>query len=223
MNRPLIVFDLDGTLIDSQRDLADSANALLAEHGAPPLPVTDVAAMVGDGSRQLVARALQAARVSADIDLALDRFLSMYAGRLFTHTRPYPGVPEAVRALGSNAQMAVLTNKPARLSMELLDGFGMAPLFQWVIGGDSPFGRKPDPAGLLHLIAQAGVSPDRTAMVGDSMIDIETARAAGARVCLVKYGFGHLRRPVEVRTGDLVVSRPADLVDVLKTAWSSPA
>jgi phosphoglycolate phosphatase len=214
--RSLIVFDLDGTLVDSQRDLADSANDMLAAYGAEPLDVGRVAAMVGDGARQLVVRALDAAGVAADVPEALDRFLSIYSERLFIHTRPYPSIPDVVEALSARSALAVLTNKPEAFSCRLLDGFGLSRHFQTVVGGDSGFPRKPDPAGLRHLIGLAAAGPPATLMVGDSMVDVETARQAGTRVCVARYGFGHLRTPIDVRPGELVAERPEDLADVVR-------
>ena len=127
--RPLIVFDLDGTLIDSKRDLAESANEMLATYGAAPLAEAEVAGMVGDGAMQLVQRALETAGVTTDVSVALDRFLAIYAGRLFEHTRPYPGLSEAVAAAAERASLAVLTNKPEGPSRTLLDGFGLSRFF----------------------------------------------------------------------------------------------
>ena len=214
---PLIVFDLDGTLIDSQRDLADSANEMLASYGAIPLDETEVASFVGDGARQLVARALEAAAVVTDVSVALDRFLVIYGRRLFVHTRPYPGVIQAVAAAAPQAFLAVLTNKPEGFSRELLEGFDLSQNFRWVIGGDSGFPRKPDPSGLSHLIRQAGVTPQECLMIGDSMVDVETARAAGAASCVAEYGFGHLRRPIDRDGTELVANRPEEVGEVIAT------
>lgn len=209
--RPLIVFDLDGTLIDSKRDLAESANELLAAYGAKPLDEAEVAGFVGDGARQLVVRALEAAGVVTDVAAALDRFLAIYGRRLFVHTRPYPGVLEAVESAAEHASLAVLTNKPEGFSRQLLEGFDMARFFRRVIGGDSGFPRKPDPAGLLALMQEALVPPNACLVVGDSMVDVETARAASASVGVAKYGFGHLRRPIELDGTELIARQPQDL------------
>ena len=213
--RALIVFDLDGTLIDSKRDLAESANEMLATYGAPPLAEVEVAGMVGDGAKQLVQRALDAGGVPTDVSVALDRFLSIYAGRLFRHTRPYPGLPDAVAAAAERASLAVLTNKPEGPSRTLLDGFGLSRYFRWVIGGDSGFPRKPDRSGLDHLMRQAAVTPGACLMVGDSMMDVETARSAGAAVCVAEYGFGHLRRPLELDGTELIARRPEDVAGLI--------
>jgi phosphoglycolate phosphatase len=187
----LIVFDLDGTLIDSRQDLADSANALLAAFDAPPLPDAAVVAMVGEGARTLVSRVLDAAGVTTDVDRALARFLALYDERLTHHTHLYPGVADTIAALAADGvSMSVLTNKPLAPTLRLLDHFGLAHAFTHCVGGDGPLGRKPEPGGLLALIAQASATGDTTLMVGDSWVDVETARRAGARACFAAYGFG---------------------------------
>lgn len=215
--RPLIVFDLDGTLIDSKRDLADSANELLAAYGAKPLDEAEVAGFVGDGARQLVVRALDAAGIVTDVAAALDRFLAIYGGRLFVHTRPYPGVAEAVAFAAEHASLAVLTNKPEGFSRQLLEGFDVGRFFPRVIGGDSGFPRKPDPSGLLALMREAAVPPNACLVVGDSMVDVETARAASAAVCVAEYGFGHLRRPIDLDGTELIARHPQELGLVIGT------
>ncbi len=216
MKPPLIVFDLDGTLVDSRQDLADSANELLAGFGAAPLATDEVAAMVGDGARQLVARALTAAALDVDADAALDRFLEIYDRRLLLHTKPYDGLPAILRALAAKARLAVLTNKPEAPSRRILDALGLAPAFGRVIGGDSGWPRKPDPAGLRQLLAWADVGAAAAVMVGDSMVDVETARRAGVRVCIAAYGFGRLRTPLVPNPEDLVAATPAELLHLLQ-------
>ncbi len=210
----LIVFDLDGTLIDSRRDLADAANALIVEHGGQPLPVEAIAGMVGEGAPLLVRRALKAAGREVDVKAALQRFLELYDERLLVHTRLYDGTREALEALAPRASLAILTNKPQHPTERILDGLGIAPLFRWVVGGDTPHGRKPDPGGLNHLMSVAGAGPDDTVMVGDSAIDLRTARAAGVRVCLVRYGFGFRSAAAELTGDELIADSPAQLAIV---------
>ena len=196
LHRRLIAFDLDGTLIESRRDLADSANELIAELGGSPLSVEAVASMVGEGARVLVGRALVAAGLP-DPPGALPRFLEIYDQRLLNHTHLYDGIAEMLRAARTHGRVVVLTNKPIRPSERILEGLGVRDLFDEVIGGDSPLGRKPDPASLLDLMQRAGAAPADTLMVGDSGIDLETARRASARCCAVTYGFGFRRDRVE--------------------------
>lgn len=210
----LIAFDLDGTLIDSRQDLADSANEMLAGFGATPLPVEVIVGFVGDGARQLVARTVDAARVQIGLDKALPRFLAIYEDHLLTHTRPYDGVREAVAALAARAPLAVVTNKPEAMARQLLAAFELAPFLGWTVGGDSPLGRKPDPAGLLHVIRESGAAPSATLFVGDSEVDVETARRAGASACIARYGFGQTRRRIERRGDELIAERSTDLAVV---------
>lgn len=190
MSVALVVFDLDGTLIDSRRDLADAANALIVEHGGSPLPVDAIAGMVGEGAALLVRRALASAGVKLEVERDLRRFLELYDERLLAHTTLYDGTREMLGTLAGRAALAVLTNKPQHHTDAILRGLDIARYFQAVIGGDTAHGRKPDPGGLRHLMSAAGAEPDRTLMVGDSAIDLKTARAAGVQICLVRYGFG---------------------------------
>lgn len=209
----LLVFDLDGTLVDSRRDLAESANEVLAEHGCPPHSEEAIGRMVGDGAATLIARAFAAAGLSQPPD-ALPRFLKIYNGRLLQHTRPYQGIKELLAAASERATLAVLTNKPLGPTREILTGLRLAPFFgERVLGGDGPFPRKPDPQGLLHLMALTNEKSSDSLMVGDSSIDWKTARAAGCRMCLARYGFGADGFPLEsLTTGDLSIDRPLDLI-----------
>ena len=211
----LVVFELDGTLVDSRLDLAESTNEMLESFGARPLPVDAVAGMVGEGAMKLVVRALQAAGVDARADAALDRFRTIYDRRLLIHTKPYDGVVDVVRAAAGRARLAVLTNKPEAPARRLLEAFGLAPHFTWVIGGDSAFPRKPDPAAIRHLMAEAGAGPAATLLVGDSMIDVETARRAGVRMCVALYGFGRLRGELELDGAEMLAERPVDIAQAI--------
>jgi phosphoglycolate phosphatase len=213
----LIVFDLDGTLIDSRRDIADAANTLLVECGAGPLPEREIGRMVGDGAATLVARAFARSGAGPPPD-ALERFLEIYERHLLRHTRPYPGTSEALGALAGRATLAMLTNKPVRATLEILHGLDLARHFSQalVIGGDGPFPRKPDPAGLVHLMIATGSRSAATVLVGDSVIDCKTARAAPASLCLARYGFGSADFPLgELAPDDLVVDNPMQLVSLL--------
>lgn len=212
---PLVVFDLDGTLIDSRHDLADAANALIVERGGDPLPVDAITAMVGEGAPLLVRRALTAARLTADVEAALPRFLELYDERLLVHTHLYDGTREALETLAPRATLAILTNKPQRPTERILDGLGIARFFGLVVGGDTPHGRKPDPAGLRHLMSAAGTGQSGTTMVGDSAIDLRTARAAGVRICLVRYGFGFPTAAGELRGDEILAGRADDLPAIL--------
>jgi phosphoglycolate phosphatase len=218
----LIVFDLDGTLVDSRRDLADAANELVAEFGGAPLAEEAVGDMVGEGARVLVGRALRAAGLEAYADgeklsRCLARFLEIYDARLLRHTKPYAGIVEVLTAARQFARLAVLTNKPTRATGAVLDGLGLSGFFDDVVAGDGTWPRKPDPAGLLHLIERAGVTAADTLLVGDSAVDHETAARAGVTCCLATYGFGYATFPAgRLAGGDWIVRSPAELVEILE-------
>jgi phosphoglycolate phosphatase len=212
-----IVFDLDGTLVDSRRDLAESANALLAACGCPAQSETAIGRMVGDGAATLVARAFAASGCPAPVD-ALARFLAIYEARLLQCTRPYPEIERVLEALESRLPIAVLTNKPLASTRRILAGLDLARFFppDLVFGGDGPHPRKPDPAGLRMLCDRVGVSPAAALMVGDSVVDWRTARAAGTRVCLASYGFGFDGFPqAELAADEAVLESPAGILALL--------
>ncbi len=206
----LIIFDLDGTLVDSVDDLAASVNHALAHVGLPARTRDEVRGFIGDGARMLLSRA-----VGARLDLlepALAAWRAHYEEHLLDHTRPYPGVPEVLA--GAGRALAVLTNKPAPLARRILDGLGLAPRFAALVGGgDAP--PKPDPAGARALLARAGVLPGDAVLVGDSRVDAETARNAGMGFVAVTWGL--VPREDLVRAGAIhLVDRPADLAPWLR-------
>jgi phosphoglycolate phosphatase len=213
----LAVFDLDGTLIDSRRDLADSANEMLAGYGAGPLDEERIVSMVGCGAPTLVKRVITAAHVDAPVEEALGRFLAAYDDRLTHHTRPYDGIPALLDELQSaHIAMALLTNKPLAQSVRILDAFHLSKYFQWMVGGDGPWPRKPQPDGMRYLMDQAAAGPSETVLIGDSVIDLETSRNAGARVCLARYGFGFADVPPdELRGDEWLVDAPVEIAGVL--------
>lgn len=211
-----LVFDLDGTLVDSRTDLANATNALIGELGGRPLDEEAVAGMVGEGAGVLVRRALSAAGLDASRPGALARFLELYDERLLDHTRAYPGTAETVERLAADRPLAVLTNKPAAATGRILDALGLRRYFRAVIGGDSSFGRKPDPAGLVHLAADAGASLARTLLIGDSAIDLATARRAGSRICLCRYGFGYRFDASDFAGDELFIDAPPALLALLR-------
>jgi len=211
---PLYIFDLDGTLVDSLRDLAESANALLAACGGAPLDHDAVARMVGEGVGTLVARVFEAGGVARPPD-AIERFVDIYDGRLLEHTRPYDGITAVLDALAPDSRLAVLTNKPRRATLRILDGLDLAKYFDeaTIVAGDGPLPRKPEPAGLRRLASLANVRPDAALLVGDSAIDWHTARNAGASICLARYGFGFRSIPPDTLAGtQWLIDAPRDLL-----------
>ena len=207
----LIAFDLDGTLIDSRRDLTDSANALVVELGGTPLTEEAVSLMVGEGARLLVQRVTTAAGLG-DPPGALERFLELYAERLLVHTRLYEGVLGALDAAARVATVTLLTNKPLAPTQRILEGLGIGDRFAHITGGDGRFPRKPDPASLQEQMRLVGADPSTTLLVGDSAIDRDTAARAGVRCCLVLYGFSRITLPERVEVpGGWTVEHASEL------------
>ncbi len=203
----LIVFDLDGTLIDSSADLALAVNATRGEAGLPPLSMERVAAYVGDGAPMLVRRALGRGASDAAVREGLEFFLRFYRENMLVHTRLYPGARAALDGWrSSGTTMAVLTNKPVRFSTELIAGLGLAGYFERIYGGNSFETKKPHPHGLRTIMRETGFGPAGTLMVGDSSVDVLTARNAGVACAGVTYGLRPLdfaSHPPDVLVDDL--------------------
>ena len=211
----LVVFDLDGTLVDSHRDIGDATNAVIADLGGAPLEQSVITSLVGEGAAVLIRRAMGRAGLAVDLRDALDRFLVHYDARLLATTAPYPGTLEVLQSLNHGRRLAVLTNKPQQPSVRILDGLGLGRFFAEVIGGDTEYGRKPDPAGLRALMAHAEVAPEETLLVGDSPVDLATARGAGAHICLARYGFGYRTDGVTFDGTELFIDEPQAVVSTL--------
>jgi phosphoglycolate phosphatase len=206
------VFDLDGTLIDSKMDLVQSVNAMLRKTGRAELPTDLIASYVGHGAPQLIASALGPTASEEQRREGLAIFLAHYHKHNLDLTRAYPGVMEALRAL-AGIPMAVLTNKPTKMSVEILEGLKLAQFFRAVYGGDSFATKKPDPAGALAILNKLGASPAESAMVGDSDVDIETARNAGMLAVGVSYGFGEHNQ--EKQPADIYVDSLTELAAIV--------
>ncbi len=210
----LVIFDLDGTLIDSKLDLAHSVNATRAWLGLGPLDNELVYSYVGNGAPVLIRRALGPEFSDADVERALEYFLNYYREHMLDHTDLYPGMRECLERLhGEGVQLAVLTNKPVRFSSAILEGLGVRDVFFRVYGGNSFEQKKPHPAGVVKLLEESGAARDRTLLVGDSAVDVRTARNAGVRSCGVTYGF----QPETFREEppDFLVDRPEELAELV--------
>ncbi len=205
------LFDLDGTLIDSKLDLVHSVNAMLRETGRAEQATELVASYIGHGAPQLIASVLGPEADEEQRRVALAVFLECYEEQKLKLTRPYPGVVEGLYTLASYP-MAVLTNKPTKMSEEILEGLQLAHFFRVVVGGDSFEKKKPDPTGALAILKELGSSAVETAMVGDSDVDIQTARNAGMLAVGVKYGFG--QHNAEVCPADLYIDALAELLQL---------
>lgn len=201
----LLIFDLDGTLVDSELDLANSVNATLEKIGRKPLSVERIASYIGQGVTVLISRALGEGATPELIERATEIFLAHYREHMLDNTAPYPGVREAIDALDGR-KMAVLTNKPVRFSRELLAGLGLAERFFRIYGGNSFDSKKPDPVGVHRLMEEAQSPASQTMMIGDSISDVLAGRNAGVWTCGVNYGFGAPtldEAPPDIRVDDL--------------------
>lgn len=204
----LLIFDLDGTLIDSRLDLVYSVNATLEHLGRAPLAHEVIESYVGNGVAALVHRALGPGAFEEQVKHAQEFFLDYYRAHMLDNTVLYPGVREALEALGGRS-MAVLTNKPVRFSEEILKGLDAARYFRFVYGGNSFSCKKPDPVGVQTLLRDVGASVNEAMMIGDSAVDVRTARNAGIWSCGVSYGLG--LESMRADPPDLMLDTLADL------------
>jgi len=207
----LFVFDLDGTLAETRKDLMASLNHALDRLGHPRHDLVNVGRFTGKGAAVFLDRALGIASTRERVDEGVRIFLVHYEEHCLDNTRLYPGVAETVDSLGRcGKKLAVLTNKPIAMSLKILQGLGIADRFEEIHGGDSFPEKKPDPLGFREIMTGAGVSPGRAIMIGDSAVDVNTARAAGAAMAGAAWGF----KPEEFRENppDYLLQGMADLL-----------
>jgi phosphoglycolate phosphatase len=207
----LIIFDLDGTLIDSAQDLAISMNATREHFGLTALDPSIIYSFVGNGAPVVVKKAMGEGASDALLEEALAFFLRFYRAHALEHTQFYPGVREAIEDLARKGHiLTVLTNKPVRISRDIVAALGVAPLFRRVYGGDSFPAKKPDPVGVMTLVCEAQTTAADSVLVGDSGVDVQTARNAGIRSFGVSWGF----QPEAFRQypPDVIISHPQELV-----------
>src|SRR6266852_4778839 len=210
-----LIFDLDGTLIDSQRDLIRSVHAMLQEMGREQLHEDTISGYIGHGAPQLVARALGDGSTEEENQRALKFFLAHYEKHKLDSTCAYPGVPEALEHLAA-FPMAILTNKPVRISMRILQELGLAKYFRAVYGGNSFETKKPDPLGAQTILREFGAAPAEAMLIGDSEVDVQTARNAGTLAAAVNYGCGAHDRTAH--PADVYLDRLTELVPLLRRA-----
>ena len=186
--RPVLIFDLDGTLVDSKKDLTASVNYIRHQFNLPILTEQEIARFIGDGALMLIRRALGDQATEPDVQAGLQMFLSYYRAHMLDSTTLYPGVRDTLGRL-TGCWLAVLTNKPVHFSCAMLDGLGIYKHFVSVYGGNSFDYKKPDPVGVYQILSDTKGHRDRTWIVGDSAVDILTGRNAGIRTCGVTYGY----------------------------------
>ncbi len=221
----LVIFDLDGTLIDSRLDLVHSVNAALRHIGRPELPEDVIASYVGDGAPILIQRALGDEQIDeALVRKGLEFFLTYYRAHKLDHTVIYPGICDALASIqnssngsssGTARKMAVLTNKPVGPSRAIIEALGMNKFFSQVYGGNSFASKKPDPEGARKLMEESGVEPEQTVIIGDSHTDVRTGRNAGTWTVAVTYGFAP--HTLETEPADVLVDQPLELATVFRT------
>ena len=211
----LLIFDLDGTLVDSKIDLAHAVNAMLRHYGRPELPVDVIGTYIGDGAPMLIRRALGDPRDGHHLQEALNYFMLYYREHKLDNTYAYRGVPEMLRAVRDSRElkMAVLTNKPVRPSRDIVAGLGLGEFFAQNYGGNSFETKKPDPLGAKKLLEEFGAQPDEAVMIGDSSNDVLTATNSGMRSLGVTYGFAP--QTLEQVPPDVLVDRPEEIAEAL--------
>jgi phosphoglycolate phosphatase len=212
----LLIFDLDGTLIDSRLDLIHSVNAMLRHLGRTDLPGDVIASYVGDGAPTLIRRALGDPRDEGVIKAGLEHFLTYYRAHKLDHTHVYDGVKDMLTVLhnsnGVRRQMAVLSNKPVIPSRAIVEALGLAGFFTHVYGGNSFSTKKPDPKGAQTILKETRTRPEETLMVGDSSVDVITGRNAGLWTCGVTYGFAP--HTLCEAPPDLTIDKPHELAEL---------
>ena len=214
----LVVFDLDGTLIDSRLDLIHSVNAMLRHFKRAELPGDVIASYIGDGAPVLVRRALGDPKHEKDVQVALEFFLAYYRQHKLDHTREYPGIKEMLQAIGNcngtRRRMAVLSNKPVVPSRAIVEALGLAEFFIHVYGGNSFPTKKPDPHGVQTILRETKLRPHEALMVGDSAVDVITGRNGGLWTCGVTYGFAP--HTLCEAPPDVTVDSPRELEQLLR-------
>jgi phosphoglycolate phosphatase len=222
----LVIFDLDGTLIDSRLDLVHSVNAALRHIGRPELPEDVIASYVGDGAPILIQRALGGEAVDdATVRRGLEFFLKYYREHKLDHTTVYPGIGEALAKIqnssnGMPRKLAVLSNKPVVPSRAIVEALGLGRFFSQIYGGNSFATKKPDPEGARKLLGEYGVQPQHAVIIGDSHVDVETGRNAGMVTLGVTYGFAP--HTLKDAPPDVLVDHPSELAQVFALPFAAP-
>ena len=217
----LVIFDLDGTLVDTAPDIAGALEATLVEAEVPAPPLDVVKELVGDGARELIRRALARASAERDLDQLHARFLAHYRAHVSDRSVAYPGVDTALAALAAaGVAAAVITNKPGDIARRLLTDLALRDRFRDVIGDGDGFPRKPDPAAARALLTAVGTRPDRTVIIGDGLPDVRTARALAAKVISAAWGYAPPER-LAAESPDALARTPEQAVRlVLEGGWS---
>ncbi len=208
----LLIFDLDGTLVDTRQDIANSVNHVLSQFGLPPKSMQDVIKNVGDGVHKLLARSL-ASELMDETEKAVSLFKAHYGNHLLDFSRCYPGVEEVLSHF-ENKKLAIISNKPEALTLEVAQGLKLASRFSHILGGDSLPTLKPSPEPLNHVMLATGTAPGKTIMIGDSPSDILAGRKAGTLTCAVTYGF-RTNKQLAPTEPDYIISAISELRQIV--------
>lgn len=209
----VLIFDLDGTLVDSKKDLTNSVNHVRSTFRLPELTEHEISSFIGDGAQMLIQRALGADASPADVHAGLQLFLSYYREHMLDQSVLYPGVYETLNRLSSH-RLAVLTNKPIRFSRTMLEGLGILDRFAAVYGGNSFERKKPDPIGVFQILKDTGAEREKTWMIGDSGVDVLTGRNAGVRTCGVSWGYA--TESFKTAPPDVLIHRFEELEEIVR-------
>ncbi|MBF0558252.1 MAG: HAD-IA family hydrolase [Nitrospirae bacterium] len=211
MSIRLIIFDLDGTLIDSSIDITHAVNYAVEPYGVVPLTTPEVISLVGEGISKLMEKIVVKEGVSADLDLLIERFIYYYSSHLIDNTTVYPGVMEVLEQLGTYRK-AVVSNKRESLSVRILEQLGLSQHLDMIVGSETVKERKPSPMPVFHVLSVLGTSPEEAVIVGDSNYDIDAGRSAGIKTVAVTYGY----RPLHLLQGaDFIIDSMTELPGVL--------
>jgi phosphoglycolate phosphatase len=212
MSVKLIIFDLDGTLIDSSVDIANAINYAIRPYGVPLLAVKEVISLVGEGISTLMGKLIIKEGIEADTAFLVQQFLNHYSAHLTDNTTVYPGVREILAQLGAYRKV-VVSNKRESLSVRILEELGLSEYMDVIVGSDTVKERKPSPLPVCHVLSKLGISPDAAIIVGDSNYDIEAGKAAGIKTVAVTYGY----RPLELlQDADDIINSMPELFGILK-------
>ncbi|MCL4491580.1 MAG: HAD-IA family hydrolase [Nitrospirae bacterium] len=211
MSIKLIIFDLDGTLVDSSGDIADAINHAVGPYNVPQVTVRETISLVGEGISRLMEKIIEKKGLNADRDFLSRRFLEYYSAHLVDKTTVYPGVKETMEKL-NGYKKAVISNKRQALSANILDALGLSAYLDIIVGSDTTPERKPSPAPVRYVLATLDIKPESAVIVGDSNYDIEAGKAAGIRTVAVTYGY----RPLDILRGaDFIINRMDELLGIL--------
>lgn len=219
MGTELLIFDLDGTLVDSSVDISNALNYAIEPFGIEPVSVAETLTLIGEGVTRLIGKLIERRKANLDLPVLLDRFLDHYSAHFADYTRPFPGTEAVLQAL-SGPRKAIVSNKMESLTLQVLESMNLSPYFDYVAGGDTSSEKKPSPLPILRVLSHFGILAENAVLVGDSIYDIEAGRAAGVRTIAALYGYGS---PGFSREADYEIATIGELPEIIRqTGIRSP-